>query len=653
MAGIGPANAFAADPVAPPTPERRQRQPLEELGFYLAAGSPHSRAAEKAAADREFMEAAGHRGNLVYSGNLGEAAFVEYAQRLWGFKPKLARAAFWACDVDGSGAINKDEHLLLKAALVSFRPERDNASPTLVQLRCRTIYALYAASRDDGLAAVERHALVADLCAGPSHVASVLASMRWPTDDAQGRMSYQQLLGAVEAGDAEMPELTFASMDLHTRDLLLIAKPASLRVVLDPRCMQTEQPVGGAAPGGALSPSRCASAVATGHMANQELVLSPSLRAPAGSDWRGASFERGSQAHAVATDVVGAARLMAFDALREPDVADSAWRVGGPSSEFALAAMLRTSDVTAQAVAMRTLAEAAQTVLTAQPMVVRVPAPAKIFGDVHGQLRDLLLLLALYGFPDHHGGDVETVAYVFNGDWVDRGAHQLEVVALLFALKVLYPARVFLVRGNHEFRSQSVGMGQAGFAAHVAQRFGALCDRGQALYEAVHTAFEWLPLAAKVADAVLVLHGGIGDGSWGIDDDLARVQRPLRDVEQAGAAVPHCACQALWSDPTDSDADMSRGVHPSTRGGNMGQMVTFGPDVTESFCKREGVQLVVRSHQYVREGIKFMHGGRLATLFSARNYLPPTENDGALLLIAPDEQGNLRVRAKRLQQRLP
>ena len=34
-------------------------------------------------------------------------------------------------------------------------------------------------------------------------------------------------------------------------------------------------------------------------------------------------------------------------------------------------------------------------------------------------------------------GDVDTVSYVFNGDFVDRGAHQVEVVLLLFSLKVL------------------------------------------------------------------------------------------------------------------------------------------------------------------------------------------------------------------------
>jgi hypothetical protein len=59
-----------------------------------------------------------------------------------------------------------------------------------------------------------------------------------------------------------------------------------------------------------------------------------------------------------------------------------------------------------------------------------------VFGDIHGQFRDLLSLFAEFGFPSHRGGDVETVSYVFNGDFVDRGEHQLEVVALLFALKV-------------------------------------------------------------------------------------------------------------------------------------------------------------------------------------------------------------------------
>ena len=47
---------------------------------------------------------------------------------------------------------------------------------------------------------------------------------------------------------------------------------------------------------------------------------------------------------------------------------------------------------------------------------------------------------------------------------------------------------------------------------------------------------------------------------------------------------------------------------------------------------RDSRLAVVRSHQYVRHGYKVMHGGRLITLFSARNYFGRVENDGALLL---------------------
>ena len=72
----------------------------------------------------------------------------------------------------------------------------------------------------------------------------------------------------------------------------------------------------------------------------------------------------------------------------------------------------------------------------------------------------------------------------------------------------------------------------------------------------------------------------------------------------------------LWSDPSDSDSAMRRGVHDSGRGENIPE---FGADVTAAF-----------SHQYVRQGYKVMHGGRLITLFSARNYFSSggQTNDG-------------------------
>jgi len=46
-----------------------------------------------------------------------------------------------------------------------------------------------------------------------------------------------------------------------------------------------------------------------------------------------------------------------------------------------------------------------------------------------------------------------------------------------------------------------------------------------------------------------------------------------------------------------------------------------------------------------------MHGGQLLTVFSARNYLDLQSNDSALLLIAYDCDGKMRIRPKRLLHR--
>jgi diadenosine tetraphosphatase ApaH/serine/threonine PP2A family protein phosphatase len=171
-------------------------------------------------------------------------------------------------------------------------------------------------------------------------------------------------------------------------------------------------------------------------------------------------------------------------------------------------------------------------------------------------------------------------------------------------------------------------------------------------FEQCQVVFSWLPLAALLEQEgtlpVLVLHGGIGDGSWDVRDIEAHAPRPWADPnDPASAAVPGWMFNMLWSDPSDTDAVSQMGVHPSSRGA--GRIVRFGEDVTRTFCARNGLGLIVRSHEMAQEGYKVQHSGRLVTVFSARNYTGALANDSAILLFARDGDGNLRMRAKKLE----
>ena len=80
---------------------------------------------------------------------------------------------------------------------------------------------------------------------------------------------------------------------------------------------------------------------------------------------------------------------------------------------------------------------------------VECAAPIKLFGDLHGQFGDLMRLFEEYGMPST-AGDITYIDYLFLGDYVDRGAHSLETICLLLALKIEHPKSVHLIRGNHE-----------------------------------------------------------------------------------------------------------------------------------------------------------------------------------------------------------
>ena len=219
------------------------------------------------------------------------------------------------------------------------------------------------------------------------------------------------------------------------------------------------------------------------------------------------------------------------------------------------------------------LAQACKRIAAAQPPLVRARLPCKIFGDTHGQLRDVLLLFASFGAPTHkNAGDVELCSYVFNGDFIDRGEHQVALVALLFALKALYPQRIYLVRGNHEFRSTSERMGATSFKAACSRAFPPA--DAQEVYEACFGVFEWLPLAALVGDRILV-----STGAWATGAGLeTRPRAYLGLIGFAGGACLGCAAV----ERPGLGRGHAVGVHMSPRGGISAE---FGPDVTDRFAR--------------------------------------------------------------------
>ena len=351
---------------------------------------------------------------------------------------------------------------------------------------------------------------------------------------------------------------------------------------------------------------------------------------------------------------------------------------------------------------MLALARAVQRLLLRQASVVEVAAPTKIFGDVHGQLRDLLLLMLQFGFPYADEGDAcdidVGVSYIFNGNFVDSGPHQLETVMLLFALKLVYPDNVHMLRGRHEFVEQNAlvdktcGCGfQTACTDAVAAAWGGGTDpspdvraaasaAGAVVFDAVHAAFSCLPLAAVVDDRVVVVHGGIGDERV----TLAALRAVPRPLAQLRASEHPAAYYALWSDPQGADDaththeplladdtrpgerevriveelfalfDPSRSTATATTGpasrvlglrstGKESPCKTFGPSVTERWLAREGAELLVCAHQVLPQGHHTMHGGKLWTVFSARDYDRAQPNAAAVLFLAKCGDGSLRI----------
>jgi serine/threonine-protein phosphatase 4 catalytic subunit len=249
---------------------------------------------------------------------------------------------------------------------------------------------------------------------------------------------------------------------------------------------------------------------------------------------------------------------------------------------------------------VKSLCTRAREILVEECNVQRVDAPVTVCGDIHGQFYDLIELFRV-------GGQCPDTNYLFMGDFVDRGFYSVETFLLLLALKVRYPDRITLIRGNHESRQITQVYG---FYDECLRKYGSVN-----VWRYCTEIFDYLSLAAVVEDRVFCVHGGLSPSINTLDD--------IRSIDRK-QEVPHdgAMCDLMWSDPEDLEG---WGLSPRGAG------YLFGADIVKTFNQTNGIELIARAHQLVMEGLKWMFEERLVTVWSAPNYCYRCGNVAAVL----------------------
>ncbi len=289
--------------------------------------------------------------------------------------------------------------------------------------------------------------------------------------------------------------------------------------------------------------------------------------------------------------------------------------------------------------------------------VVHVRAPVTVVGDIHGQFYDLIEIFKIGGWcpdtnylflgerelfltmPGHFSSPLFPCKSGFqkrkekkrkeknkrtkqrltplllspplSGDYVDRGMFSVETISLLVCLKLRYPDRVHLIRGNHESR----GVTQSyGFYTECSRKYG-----NASVWHYFTDMFDFLTLSVVINDQIFCVHGGLSPSIHSIDQ--IKIIDRFREIPHEGPMA-----DLVWSDPDPERDEFSL----SPRGAGY----TFGARVVKKFLAVNGMTHILRAHQLCQEGFQVLYDDHLSTVWSAPNYCYRCGNMASVLEVS-------------------
>ena len=244
-------------------------------------------------------------------------------------------------------------------------------------------------------------------------------------------------------------------------------------------------------------------------------------------------------------------------------------------------------------------------------------------------------------------------------------------------MKVLYPEKYFLLRGNHEFDSMcsQYGFKKEIFNYHNPKKIEKspkkhssanydnkpfnldeelekqekksespeiLCDEyfanhvniycykyTEKLYNSLIDSFSSLPIAAIVNNTTFCIHGGLSPHLDKIEKIDKLIKRPIFGLDQNPMLT-----DLLWSDPSPGTEDMFS-ENPRGKG------KLFNKTATLTFLKNNFLNRMIRAHECITDGFQIMFNEKCITVFSASSYDRDMGNkSGIIELFESDDRIN-------------